>query len=117
LISKGKLEERVKRFQELMKENNVDASMIRTLSSFMYFTGVKWLRPALLIPAEGEPTVFIFKYEVEEFLKKSWIRNVETYMKAEELMKNVSGSIRRHGYKRVGFDYSVERDSYVLLSG
>jgi len=115
LISKETLEKRVKRFQQLMKENNIDASMIRTLSSFTYFTGIKWLRPALLIPAEGDPTVFIFKYEVEEFMEKSWMKNFKTYMKAEELMKNVSGTIRKSGYKKVGFDYSVERDSHVLF--
>ena len=98
-----------------MKENNIDASMIRTLSSFTYFAGVKWLRPALLIPAEGEPTAFIFKYEAEEFMEKSWIQNVKTYIRVEELMRNVSGTIRESAYKRVGFDYSIERDSYVLF--
>ncbi|MHA1712331.1 MAG: M24 family metallopeptidase, partial [Candidatus Freyarchaeota archaeon] len=106
---------RVERFQRLMRKNNIDASMIRTLSSFMYFTGVKWLRPALLVPAEGDPTAFIFKYEAEEFVEKSRIQNVKTYRKAEELMRAVSGTIRESGYKRVGFDYSVERDSYVLF--
>jgi Xaa-Pro aminopeptidase len=98
-----------------MRQNNIDASMVRTLSSFTYFAGIKWLRPALLIPSEGDPTAFIFKYEAEEFMGKSWIRNVKTYMKSEELMKGVSGTIRKSGYKTVGFDYSVERDSYVLF--
>ncbi len=115
MISKENLRRRVERFQQLMRQNNIDASMIRTLSSFAYFTGIKWLRPALLIPAEGNPTAFIFKYEAEEFMEKSWIQKVETYTKAEELMKKVSGTIRESGYKRVGFDYSVERDSYVLF--
>jgi len=50
-----------------MKAKRVDASMIRTLSSFTYFAGVKWLRPGLLIPAEGDPVAFIFKHEVEPF--------------------------------------------------
>jgi len=109
------MEERVRNFQRLMKENDIDASMIRTLSSFIYFSGVKWLRPALLIPAEGEPTAFIFKYEAKEFMEKSWIRNVKTYIRVEELMRNVSGTIRSLGCKRVGFDYSLERDSYVLF--
>jgi len=98
-----------------MKQNGIDASMIRTLSSFTYFTGVKWLRPALLIPAEGEPTAFIFQYEVDEFMEKAPIRNVKPYRRVEELMRAVSGLIRERGYKRVGFDYSVERDSYVLF--
>ncbi|RLI19650.1 aminopeptidase P family protein [Candidatus Bathyarchaeota archaeon] len=115
MFSEEILKRRVEKFQRLMKENGIDASMIRTLSSFTYFTGVKWLRPALLIPAEGEPIAFIFKYEAEEFMEKSWIRNVKTYMKAEELMRNVSGTIRESAYKRVGFDYSLEKDSYVLF--
>ena len=109
------LRKRVECFQRLMRENSIDASMVRTLSSFAYFTGVKWLRPALLIPAEGEPTAFVFKHEAEEFMEKSWIRDVKTYMKAEELMRSVSGSIREAAYRRVGFDYSLERDSYVLF--
>lgn len=115
MISQETLKRRVERFQRLMRQRNIDASMIRTLSSFAYFAGVKWLRPALLIPAEGDPTAFIFKYEAEEFMEKSWIGNVETYMKAEELMRGVSGAIRESGCERVGFDYSVERDSYVLF--
>jgi len=106
---------RVERFQRSMRENGIDASMIRTLSSFIYFAGVKWLRPALLIPAEGDPIAFIFRYEAEEFMEKSWIRNVKTYMRAEELMRNVSGTIGDSAYKRVGFDYSLERDSYVIF--
>lgn len=115
MITQAILKERVKRFQQLMKQNGIDASMIRTLSSFTYFTGIKWLRPAILIPAESDPVVFIFKYEAEEFMEKSGIENVKTYTKAEELMKEVSGTIRNSKYEKVGFDYSVERDSYVLF--
>lgn len=59
------------------------------------------------MPAEGDPIAFIFKYEAEEFMEKSWIRNVKTYTKAEELMKEVSGTIRKSEYKKVGFDYSA----------
>ena len=115
MIGREDVKRRVERFQQLMRENNIDASMIRTLSSFTYFTGLRWLRPALLIPAEGEPAAFIFQYEAEEFMEKTGIRNVKTYRKAEELMKAVSGTIREAGFKKVGFDYSVERDSYVLF--
>jgi len=107
--------ERIEKFQQLMKENNIDASMIRTSSSFIYFTGLKWLRPALLIPAEGEPTAFIFEYESDEFKEKTWVENVKTWRRAPELIGSVTKTIREGNYKRVGFDYSVERDSYVLF--
>ncbi len=109
------LKNRVERFQRLMKENGVEASEIRTLSSYRYFTGTKWLRPALLIPAEGDPTVFVFEYEAEELSKNTWIKDVRTWRRVEELMKGISGIIRERGYKTVGLDYSVERDAYILF--
>ena len=107
--------ERVRRFQELMLKAGVDASMIRTLSSFAYFTGVKWLRPALLIPAEDEPIAFVFEDEVPDFQKKSWIKQVITWRRVSELMRAISGTIRERKFKTVGFDFSLERDAYVLF--
>lgn len=107
--------DRVRRFQELMRTNNIDAAMIRTVSSFTYFTGVKWLRPGLLIPADGEPQAFIFKHEVKPFTQKAFIKDVVPYGGVAELMKGVSHTIRDRGYKNVGLDVSVERDAYELF--
>ncbi len=107
--------ERVKRFQELMREKGIDASVIRTLSTFIYFTGVKWLRPSLLIPAQGDPVVIVVKNEKELFMKKSWIKNVLEYQKTGQLMALVTSWIRKNGYKNVGFEYSIEKDSYLLF--
>jgi len=98
-----------------MRESGVEASVIKTASSFRYFTGVKWLRPALLVPAEGEATAFIQEFEAEEFASRSSVKAVEPWRRPEELMGRVVTSIKRGGYRRVGFDYSVERDSYVLF--
>ena len=106
---------RVKRFQELLKANNIDGAVIRTLSTYIYFTGVKWLRPALLIPADGEPTVIVAKGEKELFMKKSWIKNVEEFQKTEDLMASVTMWIRRNGYNTIGMEYSIERDAYILF--
>lgn len=58
-------EKRINRFQELLKREDIDGAVIRTLSTFVYFTGTKWLRPALLIPQEGEPIVIVAKGEAE----------------------------------------------------
>ncbi len=113
--NKDALRKRVEKFQKSMKEAGIEASNIRTLSSFMYFTGIKWLRPSLMIPIEGEPTAFIIEQEAEEFLSKTWIKDVVTYRRVEDLMKGITGWIRDHNYKIIGFDYSVERDSYVAF--
>ena len=106
---------RLKRFQEKLKEKNIDAAMIRTLSSYAYFTGIKWLRPALLIPAEGEPVVFVANGEEEGFMEKSWLDNIVTFREGGDLMRKVSGLIRDKGYRVVGLEYGVERDAYILF--
>lgn len=108
-------EKRVKRFQGLLKRNNIDGAVIRTLSTFVYFTGTKWLRPSLLIPAEGEPTVIVAKGEAELFKSKSWIENVVEFQKTEELMANVTMWIKKNGFNTVGMEFSVERDAYILF--
>jgi len=106
---------RVERFQELLRENGVDGAVIRTLSTFIYFTGTKWLRPSLLIPAEGEPTVYVVKGEAELFRQKSWIENVVEYQRAEDLMAGIVNWIATNGFTRVGHEFSVERDAYTFF--
>ncbi len=107
--------ERVKRFQKLMRESGIDGAIIRALSSYTYFTGTRWLRPALLIPEEGEPVVMVVKNEKEGFLKRSWIKNVVEYKNAEKLMSYVTGWIKKNNYHTVGLEYTVERDSFMLF--
>ena len=106
---------RVERFQELLRENEIDGAVIRTLSSFIYFTGTKWLRPSLLIPAEGEPVVFVVKGEAELFKERSWIENVVEYQRVEDLMAGVVSWIHRNGMERVGLEFGVERVAYLLF--
>jgi len=115
ILWKKIFEKRVKRFQELLKRENIDGAVIRTLSTFVYFTGTKWLRPALLIPVEGEPTVIVAKGEAELFKSRSWIENVVEFQKTEELMANVTMWIKKNGFNTVGMEFSVERDAYILF--
>ncbi|NJE10079.1 Xaa-Pro peptidase family protein [Thermococcus sp. MAR1] len=106
---------RVERFQGLLRENDIDGAVIRTLSSFIYFTGTKWLRPSLLIPAEGEPVVYVVKGEAELFREKSWIENIVEFQKVEDLMAGVVGWIHRNGMNRVGLEFGIERDAYLIF--
>ncbi|RLF88397.1 aminopeptidase P family protein [Thermococci archaeon] len=106
---------RLERFQERLRENEIDGAVIRTLSSFIYFTGTKWLRPALLIPTEGDPIVYVVRGEEKLFKRKSWIEDVVEYQKVEDLMAGVVGWIHRNGMNRVGLEFGVERDAYLLF--
>jgi len=114
-IPKEVLRRRLRNFQERLNKEQIDAIMLRTLSSFKYFTGIKWLRPALLIPAEGEPIAFVVKGEEELFREKSSVKEVETFVEVSELMAKVSGIIRNQGYRIVGLEYGTERDAYILF--
>ena len=106
---------RVERFQELLRENGIDGAVIRTLSSFIYFTGTKWLRPSLLIPAEGEPVVYVVKGEAELFRKKSWIENVIEFQRVEDLMAGIVTWVNGNGMTRVGLEFGIERDAYLIF--
>ncbi len=106
---------RYKKFQELLRHEGIDAVMLRTLSSFTYFTGTKWLRPALLIPAEGEPTAFVARGEEDFFRERTWIKDVVTFTEGGELMAKISRTIRERGYRKVGLEFGLERDAYILF--
>ncbi len=106
---------RYRRFQELLRREGIDAVMLRTLSSFTYFTGTKWLRPALLVPTEGEPTAFVARGEEDFFRERTWVKDVVTFTEGGELMAKVSRTIRERGYKRVGLEFGLERDAYILF--
>ena len=106
---------RISDFQKKMKERNIDLSIIRTLSSYIYFTGTKWLRPSLLIPADGEPFVMLGTNEGKYFEKRSWIRNYIEYNRVERLMFKIMEYIRKNKVETVGMENSVERDSFVFF--
>ena len=112
---KSIFEKRLRKFQELLRENNIDGAVIRALSTFTYFTGTRWLRPSLLVPAEGEPIALVVEGEDEEFRQRTWIEEIVEYQEAETLMATVVSWIRSNGYRRVGLEFSVERDSYLLF--
>ncbi len=112
---RGIFKRRVERFQNVMRENGIEGAVIRTLSSFIYFTGTKWLRPSLLIPAEGEPVVYVVKGEADIFRKKSWIENIVEFQKAEDLMAGIVGWIHSNGISTVGLEFGIERDAYLIF--
>ncbi|MEM4519625.1 MAG: Xaa-Pro peptidase family protein [Sulfolobales archaeon] len=111
------LSHRLYKLQSKLKALSIDCAMIRTLSDYRYLLGLKWLRPAVLIPAEGVPTVFIANGEEEGFSERCIIKdlNVVTYFDGSDLMLKVTSAIKSLNAKKVGMVFSVERDSYSLL--
>jgi len=114
-LPKNILKKRLRNFQSKFSSRGIDAVMLRTLSSYAYFTGIKWLRPALFIPEGGEPIAFIVKGEENIFKKLTWIDNMITFTDGADLMAKVTKTIREHGVKSVGMEFGVERDAYVFF--
>ena len=109
------LRRRLMVFQEKLRQRNISAAMIRVQSTYTYFTGTKWLRPALLVPANGDPVLFATIGEEEELANRTWIENIVTFKDGGELMAKVSGIIRNSKYQVVGLEYGVERDAYIFF--
>ncbi len=109
------LRRRLEVFQEKLRQKNIDAAMIRVQSTYTYFTGTKWLRPALLVPANGEPILFAARGEEEELVSRTWIENIVTFKDGGDLMAKVSSTIRNNNYRIVGLEYGIERDAYILF--
>jgi len=109
------LKKRLELFQKKIRINGLDGVMLRTLSSYVYFTGIRWLRPALFIPATGEPIALIAKNEESGFKKKTWIENIITYADGGELIFNITKLVRKFGIKRIGMEFGLERDAFILF--
>lgn len=108
---------RIRKLQEGLSKLGAECAIIRTLSDFKYLTGIKWLRPALLVPVEGTPTVFVARGEEEGFLDRVKLGKVDvvSYTDGGDLMGKVSYLVKSLRSKRVGMVFGVERDSYILF--
>ena len=109
------LKKRMKSFQEKISLKGLDGVMLRTMSSYIYFTGIRWLRPALFIPREGDPIAFIARNEESGFMKKTWIKNIITYADGGDLIVNVTKTVREFKIKKIGMEFGLEKDAFILF--
>lgn len=109
------LRSRFGKFQERIRSMGLDGVMLRTLSSFKYFTGIKWLRPALFIPSDGEPLAFVAKGEERGFVEGTWIKSVVTFIDGGDLIAKVTNTLKTYKVRKVGMEFGIERDAYILF--
>ncbi len=109
-MDKKVFEKRVRRFQELLKEKKIDVAMIRDSYAFIYFSGVKWDPPAIMIPAEGEPVIFAIEEEIDELKENTWVDKVVPYRDVKTLITNVHKKV---DMAVIGFNLDI--DSSALL--
>lgn len=98
-------ESRTRRLQNLLRRNGVDAAVILSLGSYLYFTGDVRKQPRVVIPSEGEPFLIVFESEEEEAKNNTWIRDVRTYRSLHQMMAAIMTAAKEQKWKKVGFEF------------
>ncbi|MEM3522490.1 MAG: Xaa-Pro peptidase family protein [Candidatus Bathyarchaeia archaeon] len=114
MFSESIYRDRVVRIQGLMKDWSIDLLAVLDNENYQYFTGEFRRQPRLYIPAEGEPMILVFKGELNEASKGTWIKNIKAYSSLHDMMKHVISYIEEHNVKTVGFDYEFALPTFLL---
>ena len=103
--------QRLRRAQELIRQNNMGAVLVESGPSLDYYTGIQWWRSerltGVVIPAAGDPiivTPFFEKPTIDEMLQVP--AEVRTWQEDEEPLKLVADFLkeRKVGGLPVGFE-------------
>jgi Xaa-Pro dipeptidase len=112
---------RIKKAQELMANNDIDAIILEPGSAMLYFTGIRWRRSerltAIVIPREGDiaiVTPFFEEPSVRESMTFS--DDVRPWHEHESPFKRVVDILKDRGIKsgKVGFEDTVR---YFVVEG
>ncbi|MEM2894036.1 MAG: Xaa-Pro peptidase family protein [Candidatus Bathyarchaeia archaeon] len=106
--------DRVARLKSLMEEWGVDLIAILDDENYQYLSGEFRRQPRLYIPRDGEPLILVFRGEVEEAERSTWIRDVRSYNSLHEMMMHVIGFIKEYNVKTVGFDFEFALPAFLL---
>ncbi len=109
-------QERVKKAQKKMVEQDIDVLLVLGMASYRYFTGDVRKQPRLLIPAEGDPILIIFGSEKDEVERSSWIKDILTYRATHEMMLSIIQFFNSLGKNkpRVGLEMIFSTPAFLL---
>ena len=120
-ISVEERKSRIKKAQQLMKENGLKAILLDAGTSLKYFTGVSWWgseRPMVaVIPVSGEVSYVCPKFEESRLLKKITIgKNTFPWEEDESPYAQIGNALKASGISKgkIGIE---ERFRYFILNG
>ncbi len=79
---------RVRKVQELMQEDGIDALLVLSLENYRYFTGDMRKQPRMLIPSDGGPYPIVFEEEKDEVERNTGLE-AKTYRSLPEMLSAV----------------------------
>ncbi len=120
-ITVGERMQRVRKAQQLMAQNDIDAILVEPGSAMLYFSGIRWWRSerltALVIPREGDIAV-VTPYFEEPSVRESMTfgDDVRTWHEHESPFERVAGILGDRGLKRgrIGLEETVR---YFVAEG
>lgn len=100
---RGELYDRIKRFQELLSNNNVDGALIVQKADLFYFSGT-CQNAHLFIPAQGEPALMVRK-SLKRAEEESSLDNITGLGGLGDLFKTIIALIGGRG--KIGLEMDV----------
>ncbi|MCG9126571.1 aminopeptidase P family protein [Candidatus Poribacteria bacterium] len=80
---------RIKKAQDRMKQQGIDAYLILTHDDYIYFFGEDRYQPRAVIPAQGMPIIVTFSGEEEEVRKSLGVEDVRIFGSVGQQIKDV----------------------------
>jgi len=118
---KEEFELRWRRAKEMMKARGIDALMVTEEINYSYFTGHRLnglgsfyskTRPIVfLLPKDGAPTVILNEFMKNDAAKRSWVRNIETWLTVPFSASYVTKVLEKQGLAeaRIGVELGLEQ--------
>ena len=108
--------ERVRKAQELMERNNIDALFILNHDNFLYFFREYRHQPRAIIPRQGDPIVIVSRGEIEDAKASLGVQDVRSFGGLAEQMKVVVSTLKELGLSegRIGFEMGFGTPAFLL---
>lgn len=100
--------QRIKRLQQNMGEQGVDAFLILAGEDYFYFTGDVRRQPRAIIPRDGEPVLLTFASEVEEAREATGLSEVIPYRGLHEMMQAIMAFFKGLGVEKPKVSIEME---------
>jgi Xaa-Pro dipeptidase len=109
-------EERVRRLQENMARQDVDALLILSGNDYRYFTGDVRRQPRAIIPREGPPILLTFAAEVDEARRATGLTDIRAYRGLHEMMQAIMayGKSLDKTHPRVAIEMEFATPAFLL---
>jgi len=104
---------RTEALKNLLASKKLDGCIVADEKNMQYFTGFSG-GSILLVPAEGENTLFVYAVNYEAAKEETKNARVELIKQGEKLHAKIADEIDRLRLRRVGFD-TLKASSYFEL--